>query len=182
MTVTITPLTPVFAGEVGAIDLRQVHDRQSLEAIRAGMDEYAVLVFRDARPGFRWPDPPEWNYVDTHVFAKLKLLQIESAPLCTDAEFCRRAYLDAVGRLPTPAEVRAFLADVDPAKRARLIDRLIATDEFARFWSLKTADLIGVTPATLKKGRTDLFAKWLWESWKSHHQLDSLARGILKRA
>jgi alpha-ketoglutarate-dependent 2,4-dichlorophenoxyacetate dioxygenase len=47
MTVTITPLTPVFAGEVGAIDLRQVHDRSSLEAIRAGMDKYAVLVFRD---------------------------------------------------------------------------------------------------------------------------------------
>ncbi len=47
MTVTITPLTPVFAGEVGAIDLRKVHDRESLEAIRAGMDKYAVLVFRD---------------------------------------------------------------------------------------------------------------------------------------
>ncbi|MBV8391932.1 MAG: TauD/TfdA family dioxygenase, partial [Alphaproteobacteria bacterium] len=36
-----------FAGEVGAIDLRQVRDRGSLEAIRAGMDAYAVLVFRD---------------------------------------------------------------------------------------------------------------------------------------
>ena len=47
MTVTITPLTPVFAGEVGAIDLRQVRDRETLEAIRAGMDKYAVLVFRD---------------------------------------------------------------------------------------------------------------------------------------
>src|SRR6478736_8475509 len=47
MTVTITPLTPAFAGEVGAIDLRRVHDRQSLEAIRAGMDRYAVLVFRN---------------------------------------------------------------------------------------------------------------------------------------
>ena len=49
MTVTIKPLTPVFAGEVGPIDLRQVHDRESLEAIRAGMDTYAVLVFRDQR-------------------------------------------------------------------------------------------------------------------------------------
>ena len=47
MPVTITPLTPGFAGEVGPIDLRQVHDRESLEAIRAGMDKYAVLVFRD---------------------------------------------------------------------------------------------------------------------------------------
>ena len=32
---------------MGAIDLRKVHDRESLEAIRAGMDKYAVLVFRD---------------------------------------------------------------------------------------------------------------------------------------
>jgi alpha-ketoglutarate-dependent 2,4-dichlorophenoxyacetate dioxygenase len=47
MTLTITPLTPGFAGEVGPIDLRQVRDRESLEAIRAGMDKYAVLVFRD---------------------------------------------------------------------------------------------------------------------------------------
>ena len=47
MTVTITPLTPGFAGEVGPIDLREVRDRETLEAIRAGMDKYAVLVFRD---------------------------------------------------------------------------------------------------------------------------------------
>ena len=47
MSITITPLTPVFAGEVGPIDLRQVRDRETLEAIRAGMDRHAVLVFRD---------------------------------------------------------------------------------------------------------------------------------------
>src|SRR6478735_10396378 len=47
MTFTFTQLTPVFAGEAGQNDLRQVHDRSSLEAIRAGMDKYAVLVFRD---------------------------------------------------------------------------------------------------------------------------------------
>lgn len=49
MTVTISALTPGFAGEVGAIDLRQVRDRESLEALRAGMDKYAVLVFRDQK-------------------------------------------------------------------------------------------------------------------------------------
>lgn len=49
MTVTITPLTSGFAGEVATIDLRQVHDRDSLEALRDGMDEYAVLVFRDQK-------------------------------------------------------------------------------------------------------------------------------------
>jgi alpha-ketoglutarate-dependent 2,4-dichlorophenoxyacetate dioxygenase len=40
-------LHPVFAAEAGPIDLRKAEDRETLEQIRAGMDEYAVLVFRD---------------------------------------------------------------------------------------------------------------------------------------
>jgi len=41
------PLHPLFAAEVGAIDLRRVQDHATLDAIRAGMDKYAVLVFRE---------------------------------------------------------------------------------------------------------------------------------------
>ncbi|MEK6244087.1 MAG: TauD/TfdA family dioxygenase [Pseudomonadota bacterium] len=47
MGLTFRKLHPHFAAEVGAIDLRRVADRATLEEIRAGMDEYAVLVFRD---------------------------------------------------------------------------------------------------------------------------------------
>jgi alpha-ketoglutarate-dependent 2,4-dichlorophenoxyacetate dioxygenase len=46
---TVRKLHPLFVAEVGAIDLRRVHDRQTLDEIRAGMDEFAVLVFRDQR-------------------------------------------------------------------------------------------------------------------------------------
>ena len=42
-------LHPTFAAEVGAIDLRRVDDSDTLAEIRAGMDEFAVLVFRDQR-------------------------------------------------------------------------------------------------------------------------------------
>ena len=52
-----------------------------------------------------------------------------------DAAFLRRAYLDAIGRLPTPDEIRAFLADPDPGKRGRLVDRLVDRPEFADFWA-----------------------------------------------
>jgi alpha-ketoglutarate-dependent 2,4-dichlorophenoxyacetate dioxygenase len=44
---SFSKLHPLFAAEAGAIDLRRVHDRQTLDEIRAGMDEFAVLVFRD---------------------------------------------------------------------------------------------------------------------------------------
>lgn len=47
MAPTFRKLHPLFVAEVGPIDLRRVHDRATLEEIRAGMDEYAVLVFRD---------------------------------------------------------------------------------------------------------------------------------------
>ncbi|MGE5523531.1 MAG: TauD/TfdA dioxygenase family protein [Rhodospirillaceae bacterium] len=47
MELTFRRLHPHIGAEVGAIDLRQVHDRDTLDRLRAGMDEYAVLVFRD---------------------------------------------------------------------------------------------------------------------------------------
>jgi alpha-ketoglutarate-dependent 2,4-dichlorophenoxyacetate dioxygenase len=44
---TFEKLHPHFAAEVGPIDLRRVQDPDTLAEIRAGMDEFAVLVFRD---------------------------------------------------------------------------------------------------------------------------------------
>jgi alpha-ketoglutarate-dependent 2,4-dichlorophenoxyacetate dioxygenase len=47
MALTFQKLHPCFAAEVGPVDLRRVDDPQTLAEIRAGMDEYAVLVFHD---------------------------------------------------------------------------------------------------------------------------------------
>jgi alpha-ketoglutarate-dependent 2,4-dichlorophenoxyacetate dioxygenase len=47
MTLSFRPLHPTVAAEVSAVDLRRVHDDETLARIRAGMDEFAVLIFRD---------------------------------------------------------------------------------------------------------------------------------------
>ena len=47
MALTFRKLHPHFVAEVSPVDLRRVHDPETLAAIRGGMDEYAVLVFRD---------------------------------------------------------------------------------------------------------------------------------------
>ena len=70
------------------------------------------------RPGCRAKN----NVIDEHVFAKLAALRIEPSDLCTDEEFVRRAFLDTMARCRPPDEVRAFLADKAPDKRAKLID------------------------------------------------------------
>ncbi|MDA1050153.1 MAG: DUF1553 domain-containing protein [Planctomycetota bacterium] len=51
---------------------------------------------------------------------------------CDDASFMRRVYLDLVGQIPVADEVRQFLADEDPAKREKLVDRLLASDDYPR--------------------------------------------------
>src|SRR5207237_9569402 len=58
------------------------------------------LTYLEPRPGFTWPNPPERNYIDTHVFAKVKMLNIVPSDVCSDEDFLRRAYLDLCGILP----------------------------------------------------------------------------------
>src|SRR5689334_10336592 len=49
-----------------------------------------------------------------------------------DATLVRRLTLDLAGRIPTPAEVRAFVASAEPAKRVQLVDQLLASPGFVR--------------------------------------------------
>ena len=72
---------------------------------------------RGARASGR-PRCPQDNVVDRAVFAKLNRMRISPSEPCTDQEFIRRVYLDAIGVLPTPAEVEAFLADPAAATAA----------------------------------------------------------------
>ena len=90
---------------------------------------------------------PEWytarnNAIDEHVYARLAALRIEPSQLCDDATFIRRASLHAIGTLPTPDEVRAFLADTSPVKRSQLIDQLLVRPEFIDYWALQLGDLL----------------------------------------
>jgi len=62
----------------------------------------------------------------------------------TDAVWCRRVYLDLAGRIPTAAEARAFASDADAEKRTRLVDRLLASEDFADFWSMRYCDILRV--------------------------------------
>ena len=82
------------------------------------------------------------NFIDEHVFKKLADLRIEPSEGCSDTVFIRRVYLDAMGMLPTPAAVCAFLADPSPTRRAKLIDAVLERPEFVDFWTMQLNDLL----------------------------------------
>ena len=78
-----------------------------------------------APPAAAGPLSKHEHFIDQHIFGKIEADGIPHAGLCTDAEFVRRIYLDLWGRLPDSPDVRTFLADADPEKRNKLIDKLL---------------------------------------------------------
>src|SRR6266511_2047221 len=74
---------------------------------------------------------PLQNFIDELVLVELKRLRIPPSPLCDDVSFLRRVHLDVVGRLPTPEEIKTFLARPAAAgKREQVIDRVLSSPEF----------------------------------------------------
>ena len=113
------------------------------------------------------------NVVDEHVLAKWRALGIVPSAICSDQEFIRRAYLDCIGCLPEPQEVRNFLADTASDKRARLVDGLFTRPEFADFWALQLGDLLQIRRERDKnvwgpKG-VRAFHEWLRRQVPPHH-------------
>jgi hypothetical protein len=86
--------------------------------------------------------PPEKNFVDHLVFAKLRELGLPASAVCDDATFLRRVTLDLAGRLPTAEETSAFLEDQAADKRDQTIDRLLASEDYADFFASKWTALL----------------------------------------
>jgi hypothetical protein len=139
----------------------------------------AQLAFVPARPGFLWHDVPESNFIDHHVFAKLKTLRMKPSDLSTDSVFLRRAYLDAIGTLPTADEVRRFLADDRADKRTRLIDALLERPEFADFWALKWSDLLRNEEKVLDRKGVAIYRHWIRQGIADGKPLNEFARELI---
>src|SRR5262245_15176550 len=93
---------------------------------------------------------------------------VQAAPRAADAEFLRRAYLDLTGRIPKVSDVRAFLADPDPGKRARLIADLLDSPRhathFARVWrALLTPEVTASAQAGVFQAG---FEAWLYQQFR----------------
>ncbi len=137
------------------------------------------VAFIPERPGFQWTSPTPANYVDEHVFAKLKRLGINPSPVCDDATFLRRASLDLTGALPSVAAAREFMHDNRPDKRARLVDHLLDRPEYAEFWALKWADLLRIEEKTLDRKGVHNFHAWIRRSIADGKPLDQFARELI---
>ncbi|MEQ9409286.1 MAG: DUF1549 and DUF1553 domain-containing protein [Fuerstiella sp.] len=137
------------------------------------------ITFLTDREGYDWQPPEIAESVDQLVFKKLYQLQIQPSDLCSDSDFLRRATLDLTGRLPTVEETTAFLEDTTESRRSAVIDRLLAHDDYARFWSLKWADLLRCNSRRLTSTGVHKFRRWLFDVVRTDMPLNRFAHELL---
>ncbi len=154
----------------------------------AGQAELASMVV----PFGGQADLSQWtnnNFVDELAAQKFRDLGITPSPLCDDATFLRRAYLDAIGYPPTAEEAKAFVESTDPHKRQVVIDRLLGltgdpaqdiyNDKYAAWWSLKWADLIRNNSTVLGESGMWALHNWLRESFRTNKPFDQFVRELV---
>jgi hypothetical protein len=122
---------------------------------------------------------PRYNFIDDAVLKKLASLNIPPSPQCSDNEFVRRAYLDAMGILPTTEEVRKFMADPRKDKRAKLIDAMLERPEFVDYWTYKWSDLLLISTRKLPQPAVRAFNHFVRQSVADNRPWDRFAREIL---
>ena len=122
---------------------------------------------------------PRSGFIDDIVLDELKKLRLKPSPAASDAEFVRRAYLDTIGRIPTPDEAQTFVADTGPDKFRRLADSLLSRPEFIDYWTYKWSDILLVSGAKLRPAAVDAYAAWIRERVAANTPWDRLVRDIV---
>jgi hypothetical protein len=127
----------------------------------------------------KYPEPPRNNFIDDKLVAKWKDLGLTPSGLCSDEEFFRRIHLDTLGTLPSPADIKAFLADKSPDKRKKAIDRVLARPEFVDFWALKWGDLLRINREFLNERGMWSFHNWVRACLRDNKPVDEMVRDII---
>ncbi|MFM8271904.1 MAG: DUF1549 and DUF1553 domain-containing protein [Gemmata sp.] len=173
---TVSPLgllTPRQPGDAGLTVLY----RGAVKAIR-------VLVPSPAGKG-AYPKVPEVNGIDKEVFAKLKMMNVVPSDLSTDEMFLRRLYIDTTAQLPPPDVIRAFVADKDPKKREKMIDKLLTDPLHAAVWATKLSDITGnnttalENPQPTQPKRSQMWHDWLRKRVADNAPYDQIVRDII---
>jgi hypothetical protein len=119
------------------------------------------------------------NLIDEHLFGAMARDSVPHAPLTNDYEFCRRAYLDLTGRIPTPEQLNAFVESKAANKRDTLIDELIDSSAWVENWGYWYGDLVRACANRIGNPALKHFDAWLRQSFREDKPYDRLVTEML---
>jgi len=144
---------------------------------------FVTSSYTNALPPDLFARLPARNFIDEHVHAKLQELNLPPSPPSSDAQFLRRAHLDTLGVLPTPAEVREFVRGTHEGNRRErrdaVIERLLGRPEFVDYWAYKWSDLLLVNSAKLRPAAARAYGGWIRRQVETNRPWDAMVRDLL---
>ena len=166
-------------GEDGKVVAGGFGDTSVVASYAGGVVTCQVIVPRPTKGAF--PDFSLNNRVDEFVAAKLRKLGMHPSELSSDEQFIRRAYVDVIGTLPSPDEVRQFLKDQSPNKRSRLIDELLRRPVYSLYWATIFSDWTGNNSSNVNNFLkvSTLWHDWLRDKLRRNVPYDELVGGIV---
>src|ERR1700722_10901659 len=103
--------------------------------------------------------------IDQTVAQRLAAEKVTPSPLADDAEFLRRVTLDLAGHIPSAEKAVEFLDSKDPGKRAKLIDELLASDEYGKHMADVWKDLLVKRNSDNRRIAFDPLVEWLTKNF-----------------
>jgi len=122
---------------------------------------------------------PRNNWIDEEIVATLNALHLAPSPRADDATLLRRVSLHLTGRLPRSDTVQPYLANNDPSKFIRLVDRLLDSDEFVEYWTYRLSKLLRIRPQPTNLPATQAFHGWVRQQVKDGVGWDQIATELL---
>jgi hypothetical protein len=119
------------------------------------------------------------KFIDKAIADKLKAEGVTTAPLTSDAEFLRRVYLDITGHIPSGDKAAAFLDDKDPNKRSKLIDELLASEDYGKHLADIWQALLLPKNSDNRRLDTAPMAKWLEENFNKNQHWNTMVHDLL---
>jgi hypothetical protein len=130
-----------------------------------------------------WRDLPatplEPGEIDQLLETEFQTEKVEPAPQTSDEPFLRRLSLDLTGQLPTAAEIMEFLADSDPEKRAKWIEKRLSSDAYARYWARFWREAITAVEAPNAEALAPQFEDWLCTQFKQNRSWAEIVRDLI---
>jgi hypothetical protein len=163
----------------GRVTTLRVGDTNLLAHYAGQIAFVGVLSPGDPPAKENFPEITASDPVDRFILHKLQRLNILPAGACSEHDFLRRVYLDVIGRLPTPAEVRSFAADSASDKRERVIDQLLTDPLHSAVWANKLCDAMGADNRTMYDESVYRIFDWMRNRFDRNVPWDQIVRGAL---
>lgn len=158
---------------------RQLTIRRFAIALALAAMGAASVQAANKTPGAKFDANALARHIDQAINQRLQEEGVDASTRTTDAEFLRRVCLDLTGKIPTAEKAREFLDSTDPNKRAKLIDELLDSKDYAKRQADIWQALMLPRNSDNRRLQSQPLVAWLDEQFSKNQPWDKLVSDIL---